>query len=200
MIKNYIKIAWRNIFKNRVFSILNVFGLALGIVCASLILLWVESELKVDNFNENKDLVYRIKQSQKYETYTFTHGSSSALLGPAMLEEIPDISNSCRTSEWGTSELFAVGNKSLNAIGVYAEPSIFDLFTFPFLEGSKSNPFPQLNTIILTKTAAIKFFGEASSYLGKSIRVGNSEDFIVSGVLEDIPSALVFSIRMAHAI
>ncbi len=191
MFRNYIKTTFRNLWKNKGYSFLNIFGLAIGIACAGLIFLWVEDELNYDQFNTKKDQLYFVRENQKYETYTATFGSTPGGLAPAMQAEIPGIANTCRTSEGGRSLLFTIGDKAMYASGKYAEASLFDMFTFPFVQGNAKNPFTQLHSIVITETAAKKFFGNnPNSYqdvIGKSVRVNNEQDYVVSGVLKDIP-------------
>src|SRR6476620_4645755 len=112
MIKNYLKTAFRNIWKTKGYSFLNIFGLAIGIACAGFIFLWVEDEVSYDKFILKKDRLCFIRKNQKYETYTATFGSTPGVLAPAMQTDIPGIANTCRMTEGQTKLLFQVGNKS----------------------------------------------------------------------------------------
>ncbi len=187
MIGYYFKIAWRNLNKNKTYSFLNVFGLTLGIVCASLIFLWVEDEVNFDDFNVKKDEIYYVRENMKFDTYTLTHGSTPGLLGPAMQSEIPGIVNTCRTTEGRTTLLFSINNKPVYAFGKYAEQSIFDLFTLPFVQGNATNAFAQLHSIVITEKTAKKFFVNEEDIIGKTVRVENEQDYIITGVLKDLP-------------
>lgn len=190
MIKNYFKTMFRSLLKNKSFSLLNIMGLATGIACAGLIFLWVENEVSYDKFHEKKDRLFYVRENQKYDTYTATFGSTPGLLGPAMQAEIPGIANTCRSYEGQLSLLFSIGDKSIYASGKYAEPSLFSMFTLPFIAGNERNPFPQVHSIVITESAADKFFGNQKNYnevIGKSLRVDNKQDFIVSGVVKDVP-------------
>src|ERR1700733_4410095 len=190
MIKNFIKTAFRSLTKNRGYSFLNIFGLAIGIACASLIFLWVEDEVNYDSQNVKKDRVYLARENQQYDTHVFTHSSTPGLMGPAMLADIPGVANACRVYEPPTSLLFTVGDRSVFAKGKYAETSIFDLFTLPFVQGNAISAFAQLHSIVITQATAKKFFGNDENVIGKSIRVDNKQDYIVSAVLKDIPTNL----------
>src|SRR6266511_3639510 len=99
MFQNFFKTTFRGLIKNGGYSFLNIFGLAVGIACAGLIFLWVEDEVNFDQVNTKKDLLYFVRENQKYDTYTATFSSTPGLLGPAMQAEIPGIANTCRTSE-----------------------------------------------------------------------------------------------------
>src|ERR1700753_251518 len=113
MIRNYIKTAIRSLTKNKGYSFLNIFGLAIGIACAALIFLWVEDEVNFDSVNTKKDRLYFAYENQKYDTYVVTESSTPGMMGPAMQAELPGIANTCRSNEGTTSLLFARGNQSV---------------------------------------------------------------------------------------
>ncbi len=135
MCRNFFKTTIRNLWKNKTYSFLNIFGLAIGIACAALIFLWVEDEVNYDNFNVKKDRLYFVEVNQKYDTYVFTHGSTPGVLAPAMQAEMPGVANTCRVTESTPSLLFSIGDKSVYATGKFAEPSLFSMFTLPFVQG-----------------------------------------------------------------
>ena len=188
MIRNYIKTMWRSLAKNRGYSFLNIGGLAIGIACASLIFLWVEDEVNFDSINTKKDKLYIVRENQKYDTYVFTHSSTPGLMGPSMKSELPGVANTARASEGSTSLLFSKGDKSVFASGKYADPSIFNMFTLPFVQGNAASAFSQLHSLVITEKTAIKFFGSDKDVLGKNIRVDNKQDYVVSGVIKDFPA------------
>ena len=187
MLINFFKTALRNFWRNKTYSFLNIFGLAVGIACAALIFLWVEDELSFDSFNKKKDRLFFIRENQKYETYTATFWSTPGLMGPAMQTEIPGIANTCRTSEGNEQYLFTIGDKSMYSNGQFAEPSIFNMFTLPFVQGNAATAFKQLYAIVITEKAAKKFFGDYRNVLGRTLRVNNKQDYVVSGVIKDLP-------------
>ncbi|GAB3348008.1 ABC transporter permease [Arachidicoccus ginsenosidivorans] len=188
MLLNYFKTAWRRLKNNKFFSIINILGLAIGISCAAMIFLWVENELHWDDFNTKKDQLYFVRENQKYNTYTTTFSSTPGLLGPAIQKEIPGIANTCRTSEGSKQLLFTIGDKSMYASGIYAEPSLFNMFTLPFVQGSGANAFSELHSIVITEKTAKKFFGsEKDKAIGKTVRVDGKTDYVITGVLKDIP-------------
>lgn len=188
MIKNYIKTAYRSLTKNKTYSFLNIFGLAVGIACAALIFLWVEDEVHFDAVNIKKDRLYMAEENQQYDTYVFTESSTPGLMGPSMQAELPGIANTCRTSEGTESLLFAQGDKSVFASGKYVESSIFNMFTLPFVQGNPASALSQLHSLVITQKTAQKFFGSDKDVLGKTIRVDNKQDYVVTGVLKDIPA------------
>ncbi|MGZ3873482.1 MAG: ABC transporter permease [Mucilaginibacter sp.] len=188
MIRNYIKTMWRSLAKNRGYSFLNIGGLAVGIACASLIFLWVEDEVNFDSVNTKKDRLYMIRENQQYDTYVATHSSTPGLMGPAIKAELPGIANTARASEGQTSLLFSKEDKSVFASGKYADPAIFSMFTLVFLQGNPSSAFSQLHSLVVTEKTARKFFGNDQNILGKTIRVDNKQDYVISGVIKDFPA------------
>ncbi|MEJ7680660.1 MAG: ABC transporter permease [Segetibacter sp.] len=188
MFKNYFKTTFRNLWKNKTYSFLNIFGLAIGIACAGLIFLWVEDEVNFDKFNVKKDRLYFVEVNQKYDAYVFTHGSTPGVLAPAMQAEIPGIANTCRVTEGTPSLLFSIGDKSVYATGKFAEPSLFSMFTLPFVQGDAKNAFSQLYSLVITEKTAKKFFGNTKNVVGKTVRFENKQDYVITGVLKDLPA------------
>lgn len=188
MFKNYFKTTFRNLWKNKTYSFLNIFGLAIGIACAGLIFLWVEDEVNFDKFNVKKDRLYFVEVNQKYDAYVFTHGSTPGVLAPAMQAEIPGIANTCRVTEDRPSPLFSIGDKSVYATGRFAEPSLFSMFTLPFEQGDAKNAFSQLYSLVITEKTAKKFFGNTKNVVGKTVRFENKQDYVITGVLKDLPA------------
>src|SRR5664279_3383658 len=187
MFKNFLKTTFRNLSKNKGYSFLNIFGLAIGIACAAFIFLWVEDEINFDSTNVNKDRIYLVKTNNKVDDGVFTHSSTAGPMAPAMQATIPGIERTCRTTEAGTSFLFTIGDKAVNASGAYVEPSFFSMFTLPFTQGNAGNAFQQLHAIVLTEKTAKKFFGDEKRVIGKTVRMDNKQDYVISGVLKDLP-------------
>src|SRR6185436_5520442 len=100
MLKNYFKTAWRSLWKNKTYSFLNIFGLAIGIACAGLIFLWVNDEITFDNVNTKKDRLYAVKVNYEYGGNLFTMGSTPRPMASALKQEIPGIANTCRVSDY----------------------------------------------------------------------------------------------------
>ena len=186
MFRNFIKTAIRSLAKNKTYSFLNIFGLAIGIACATVIFLWVEDELNFDSVNVKKDRLYIARENEKFDTYIFTHSSTPGVMAPAMKEELPGIANVCRTNEGTIPFLFSQGDKSVFASGKYADPSIFDMFTLPFVQGNAKSAFSQVHSLVITQKAAKKFFGNQTDVIGKSIKVDNKQSYVITGVLKDL--------------
>ncbi len=186
MFKNYIKTAIRSFKRNKVYSLLNVFGLAIGIACAALIFLWVEDEVNWDKLNLKKDNLYLIRENQKYDTYVATFGSTPGVMAPAMQAEIPGVANTCRIFDQDAT-LFSIGDKNLYAGGIYSDPSLFSMFTLPFVQGNLNAAFAQQYSLVITQKAAKKFFGNDKNVVGKTVRIDNKQDYVITGVLKDLP-------------
>jgi putative ABC transport system permease protein len=187
MLKNYFLLMFRNLRRTRTFSFLNIFGLAIGIACAGLIFLWVEGELHFDNINEKKDRLYAIRINMKYAGAIYTMGSTPRPIAAALKKEIPGIANTARMSDQDERLLFSFNNKSLYASGRYADPSLFSMFTLNFVQGNAKDAFRQLYSLVITEKTAKKFFGDEKFVIGKTVRIVNKQDFVITGVLKDLP-------------
>ncbi len=187
MYKNYLKIAWRTLWKNKGYSALNIFGLAIGITCAGLILLWVQDELSFDSSFPKQDLVYYLPTNQQYEGEWRTfYQSTPGPLAKAMKDEIPGIVRSSRSM--GEQLLFTLDEKAIGKHGRFADPDFLDIFSLSFIEGNIKNAFKDVDAIVISKKTATDLYGQNTSALGKVIRVNNDTDYTISGVFEDLPS------------
>lgn len=187
MLKNFLKTTFRNLWRNKGYSFLNIFGLAIGITCAGLIFLWVENEMQYDQFNVKKDRLYFVKENQKYDTYIATFGSTPGVMGPAIKQEIPGIANTCRIGGDYMQRLVTIRDNALYTRGAYVDSSLFSMFSFPFVQGNAKTAFKDLYSMVITETTAKKFFGNEKNVLGKTIRLDKKQDYVITGVLKDIP-------------
>ena len=184
MIKNHLRHFW----KNKTSSLLNILGFGIGIACASLIFLWVEDELHFDDNNLKKDRIFLVRVNAKLDAGIFTHSSTPGPLAQALQSGMPAIAATCRTSEGLESRKFNIGNKALYASGKWVEPTLFDMFTLPFVEGNAQSAFSQVNAMVITESTARKFFGDGKNVIGKTVRVDDKQDYLISGVIKDLPS------------
>src|SRR6056297_1931474 len=127
MFKNYFKIAFRSLWKNKAYSALNIFGLAIGITCASLILLWVEDEVNYDSVFPKQDLVYIVPANQTFEGEVYTFYSTPGPLAKDLKDEIPEVTKSSTT--WGGEILLSDGENGINRYGRYVSPDFLDIFS-----------------------------------------------------------------------
>jgi len=185
MIKNYFKTALRNLWRNKTFSLLNIVGLAVGISCAAIIFLWVEDEISYNNYFKNKNTLYQVFENQTYDGQTFTFAATPGLLAGAMSEEIPGINQTTRTT-WQNRKLFSAGDKGIYGNGLFVDSSFLDMFSLEFIKGKSTNAFDQLHSIVLTESMAKKIFN-AIDVVGKPVKFDNASEYIVGGVIKDIP-------------
>ena len=190
MIQNYLKTTFRNLWKNKGFTFLNIFGLGIGIACASLIFLWVEDEINFNNYFSNKENLYKIKDSQTYDGTTFTFDATPGPLAAGIKTEIPGIKNTARSS-WGNQSLFSLGDKDIYERGMYVDSSFLKMFQLQFVQGNANRAFEQLHSLVITEKMAHKFFGNDNA-IGKSLRVDNNTSSIVTGVIKDLPESVSF--------
>jgi ABC-type antimicrobial peptide transport system permease subunit len=185
MFNNYFKITWRNIVRQKGNSFINIIGLAIGITCSILILLWVQDELSYDRFHENAKDIYRVVENQYYAGgETFPVAVTPSALAPAMKEQFPEIIQSTRFS---FRSLTIKYNESIFTEGVaFADPDIFVIFTIPFIKGDLKTALSEPYSIVLTESAVTKYFGDEEP-LGKVLRINNQHNLKVTGVIQNIP-------------
>lgn len=194
MLKTYIKIAWRNMIKDRQFTALNLIGLSTGLACSLLIYMWIADEMKVDKFNENDSRIYKVLSNVKGKDGTHTMMSTAGLLGKVLEEQIPEIEHSVSIlpASWFSSMgIIKVGDTQIKAGGQYVSGSYFDVFTCRYLDGDKTQLFNGNNSIAISESLARKLFGSAEGVLGKNLEWNQGEFsgmFTISGVYEDVPS------------
>ncbi|WP_134089708.1 ABC transporter permease [Olivibacter sp. XZL3] len=185
MIKSYFIIAFRNLWKTKGYSFLNIFGLAIGITCASLIFLWVENELSYDDYFANKDLLYNIKSKQTYGENTYVFSATPGKLAEAIKEEIPEVAEATRINN-GVSKLFVKDDKSLYQTGAYVDPAFVNMFSLHFIEGSPKMALVDIHSLVITASMAKRLFGEEKAF-GKMLKVGKGDSYNITGVVEDLP-------------
>ena len=184
MLKSFLKTAQRTLLKNRTYSFLNIFGLAIGIVCAGLIFLWVSDELSYDRVNVKKDRLYLVLENEVLAADIRTHSSTPGPMAPVMKTEISGIANTCRATEDGKPLLFAIGNRTVLAAGKYVDSSIFSMFTLPFVQGNAKNAFAQLYSLVITEKPQRNFLGTRKTSVGRTVRVDNKQNYVISGSIK----------------
>ncbi|HWB93216.1 MAG TPA: ABC transporter permease [Puia sp.] len=185
-IMNYLQTSLRMFRKNRGYSLLNIIGLAVGLACSGLIFLWVEDELNFDSNQLKKDQIYLVNVNEANASGILTHSSTPGPLAAALPGMIPGVVSTCRVWD-AAAVLFRFDDKAVNATGIYADHSIFDLFTVPFVQGNAKSAFRQMYSIVLTESAARKFFGDVKDCLGKTVTMDNKQAYVVTGVVKDQP-------------
>ncbi len=186
MFKNYFKTTVRNLWKNRTYGFLNIFGLAIGIACAALIFLWVEDELTYNHYFANRDNLYKVKDRQTYDGTTFTFDATPGPLAQGMKVEIPGIKNTARSSATNPILLFSLGDKAIYQQGNYVDSSFFSMFQFHFINGNAANAFKQIYSVVVTEKMAKNFFN-STDVIGKTLKVSNEQDYVITGVIKSFP-------------
>ncbi len=192
MYKSYFTIAWRNLWKHKSLSFINIFGLATGMACSLLIFLFVADELGYDRHNKDADRIHRVvKDFVNSDGSHIPDATTPPALAPAIQGEIPGIEHVTRVFPgWGSSFLVSYNDKHIYIEKLFrADSSFFDVFTFSFVEGNAKDAFKQLNSVVLTESAVRKYFGSENP-MGKALQMdvsGNTMDMMVSAVVKDIP-------------
>src|SRR6187431_765951 len=147
MLKNYFKIAFRNLHRNKVYSFINIAGLAMGLACAMLIMLYVKDEISFDRFHKNVNNVYRIVTESSYKGETHKDGNTGNLQGPRFTHNIPGLQNFVRVK--GGSEDIKTGNEVQSQDLLYVDSSFFAVFTFPLLSGDAKSCLKEPHSVVL---------------------------------------------------
>jgi putative ABC transport system permease protein len=183
MLKNYLKIAFRNIIHHKAYSIINISGLAIGMASSILILLWVQNELSYDRFHKNADLIYRITANAS----DFKAAVNPAGMPAGLQAEMPQIKNTVRLSHI-SSDLFEVGDRKFEEKRVfYADSTFLEIFSFALVKGDPKSAMQRPDGVLITEEMAKKYFG-AQDPMGKTLKKDNDHYVTVTGILADIPS------------
>ncbi|WP_183559297.1 ABC transporter permease [Mucilaginibacter sp. SP1R1] len=186
MLKNYFKIAWRNLIKHKVFSLLNVCGLAIGVATFWLISLYVTDEWSYDRYNDKADRIFRVVQHADWNGGKSNIAVTSAPFAPALKNDYPEVENAIRIDAEGGGKI-TYGDKQMNEGDMYfTDNAIFNVFSYHFLYGVARSALVKPQSVVLTKTLAQKLFGEAAKALDKTILIENNPNTI-TGVIDDVP-------------
>jgi putative ABC transport system permease protein len=203
MIKNYLKIAFRSLVRSKVHSLINIFGLSLGIMCCILIVLFVRDELTFDSFHKKAERIYRVWGREDYgENQVFFWTVTPFPMGPALKENLPEIESQVRINSIGTQ--IKVGDQQFTESVAIAGRDFFRMFDFNILKGDRDRPLEEQNNVVLTESMAKKYFGDDDP-INKtiSIQLGEVfEEFRVVAVTEDVPtnSSVRYSILVSDLI
>ncbi|MCP4727383.1 MAG: ABC transporter permease, partial [bacterium] len=185
MFKNYLKSAIRTIIRQKGFSFINISGLAIGMACCLLMLLWSQDELNYDEFHENLDNIYRIVDGQQTDPRIERSALSVPPIAASMKNDYPEIIRSTRFDF--DNRLVKYKDKIFNEFGyINADPEFFEMFNFPFISGDPKTAISSPNSVVLTREMAEKYFGEEEP-MGKTMIIDNNIDVIVTGVVENVP-------------
>lgn len=203
MLKNYIKVAWRNLVRNKTYSLINTVGLSVGVASCLLIVLFIQDELNYDRYHEKSDRIYRVNRQNEFEGKIHSTLATSNALGPALKNDIPGIVNSMRLSKRWPEVLVEQGStKFYDEKFFFADPSIFEMFSFQMIRGNPATALERAFTIVLSEDMARKYFGDRNP-IGKTLSVQGfwgADEYEVTGVIENTPHNSHFSINFLTSI
>jgi len=206
MIKNYFKIGWRNLRKNKVFSVINILGLSLGMAACLLILQYVNFELSYDHFNKNAADVYRIVNDRYQNNKLIQHGTITySAVSKAMKDDFPEVLNYSRILPGG-EQIITFKDKKIPKEGtIFVDNAFLSMFTYPFLAGDAKSALKEANTVVISETVARKIFdvhdNNFDPYVGKLITVAQDTfPSKVVGIMKDVPenSHLRFDVLLSY--
>lgn len=188
MWKNYLKIAWRNLLKHKTYSLLNTLGLAIGLSCFLLIALFVVSELSYDRYNEKANRIYRINSDIRIGGNEMKIPATADVMGELLKKDYPEVENYTRIYTYGGRKLIKKANTFLDEKQAYVDSTFFNIFTLPAIEGSTKNALSEPNSVVITRSAALKYFGTTNA-VGKDIETDDKENkfYQVKAVIKDVP-------------
>jgi putative ABC transport system permease protein len=186
MLKNYIKYAFRNLKKYKGFSAINILGLSVGMACCILLLIFIHHELGFDSYHVKASQIYRLCVDVKIGGTEIRGSSSNAVAAGVLRDQFPEVINTARF--YWMSRIGGVINKKEFAINrlFYTDPSVFDIFSWPLLQGDSKNALKKPLSMVLTQTTAKRLFGDTSP-LGKILKCNNGQNYTITGVVKDVP-------------
>jgi len=195
MIKNFFKIAFRNLVWNKFFSAINVSGLAIGMASAILIFLWIQNEISYDRFHTKGERLYEVWSNDVINNSIRSLVNTPEIMAPGLKNDVPEVEEVTRIS-WNQDNLFKIGDKSLKAKGNLVDPAFLDMFSFPLVKGNANTVLKDPSSVVLTQKLAKKIFGDGTGNyqeaVGKIIKIDNGENYKVTGILKDLPGNTLF--------
>ncbi len=197
MFSNYFKTAFRNLWRNKAFSLINIFGLSVGLACCMLVFLYAKDELSFDRFHENANRIYHLTANFKSPDGNVTKSSSTGMMpGPNFTAQVPEIESFVRVGR----ENFTIrqANEVFDQEILYADSNFFSVFTFPMLEGNPATALTDVHSVVLSEEVAEKYFGKQKA-LGKFLEVKAQDTFrtfVVTGVTKRSPQNSSIKIKM----
>lgn len=188
MFKNLVTIALRNIFRDKVYSLINVLGLTIGITCSLFLLMYITDELSYDRYHAEAENIYRVVSDIKEPDDAFTWANTQMPLAEELRDNYPEVKNAVRFFVMAR-DLFKVGDQEFYESEFYfADSTVFDTFSYSFLAGDPASALDHPLSIVITESIAKKYFGDPASALNQSMRANRrQEDFKVTGVIRDVP-------------
>ncbi len=191
MFRNYFKTAWRNIIRSKSFSVINIMGLALGLACSLIIMLWVNDEKSVDAFHTNGKYLYQVYERNYFDGKVTADYPTQGLLAEELKRVVPEIQYASGleyASAPGSGSTFEAGEKIAKLNGMFAGEDFFKMFSYHLLQGTATSALNEPNGIAISKNMAEYFFKNANNAIGKIIRFENAEELKVTAVFDNVPA------------
>lgn len=185
MIRNYLKVAWRNVVKNKAHTFINMAGLSVGLACSLLIMLWVQNELNMDAFHKSGPNLYQVYEQQHFDNKVTGQYYTPGVLAAELKRVIPEVQYAVSTS-FEEEHTFKVGDKIIKLTGGSADADFFKMFSYPLLQGNEQNSLRTISDISISKNMAEAFFGSTQAAMGRTLRLDNRKDFIVTSVFANV--------------
>jgi predicted permease len=185
MIRNYLKIALRNLLRNRGFSLTNLLGLTIGITCTILISLWVNDELSYNKFHRNYDNIYKVYANRDFKNQMFTDPNMVLPLANALQNSTPQVVNTTVTT-YSNEHLLTYGDLKVKKTGMTVNERFFDVFTWKFVKGNAASAVRDPHSIVLTESVAQSIFGK-NDPMGQMLKMDNNENYKVAAIIKDVP-------------
>lgn len=186
-----VKISWRNLLSQKIFSTINIVGLAVGMASAIMILLWIADELSVDKFHEKRERIYQLMGRLENNGQINVTSGTPHVLGPVLHSDHTEVEEVVRMN-WVGAFVFHAGKNNVDAKGFFADPGFFNVFTFPLIKGDPKTALSSPRSIVITETMAVKLFGDEEP-MGKIVRIDSTALFTVTGLVADPPGTSSFS-------
>ncbi|MGG7665308.1 ABC transporter permease [Dyadobacter sp. BHUBP1] len=188
MLENYLKIAFRNLLRNKAFSAINILGLSVGMASAVLILFWMYNEISYDRFHKNKDYLYEAWNRGTFDGKLQCWNSTPQVLGPTLKAEYPEVDYISRNySRWFVTR---AGDKKISSEAIITDPAFLTMFDFPLLQGNARTALNSVGSMVVTQNMAIKMFG-TEDVMGKVISI-DKNNFTITGVMQNLPPNTAF--------
>ncbi len=200
MFKNYLKIAYRNILKQKTYSIINIFGLALGLTACILVGLYIYQDFSYDNYHVNRDRLYRLTTHTTDPAGNYSLLQSSARIAPAIKQEFPELDKVTRVYFSSENLLVFDDKKFYEEDVIFADEDFFEMFSYNTIMGNQDDFLKRKNTAVISQNLAHKYFGDVSP-VGKVMKYNDKLDIEVVGVIEDVPvnSHFTFDIAITYS-
>ncbi len=187
MLQHYLKIAFRNLWKHKIFSLLNITGLALGLACSLLILLWVQQEKAVDAFHANGNRLFKVYEREYYDNKIDGNYETSGLLADEIKKQVPEVLHAATMQDENGTATLQSGEKKLKAEGSAAGADFFSMFSYPLVQGNAATALNTIASMAISEKLATAIFGSPATAMGKTMRFDNKRDFTIQAVFADIP-------------